>query len=387
MIESRLGRLDWMDVKRVVVLGSTGSIGRQTLDVVAQHPGKLSVVGLLANQSGEELLSQGAQLGVKHLVLMDEEAGRRHGLPAGLNAAVDLATRDDADLVVVSVAGVVGLVPTLAAIDAGKDIALASKEVLVAAGSVVMPRVAEKGVKMTPIDSEHSAVFQCLQGYRTDQVERLILTASGGPFRGWNRDQLSSVTVEQALNHPTWKMGGKITVDSATLMNKALETIEAKWLFGLEMEQVEAVVHPQSIVHSFVQFRDTSVLAQMGWPDMRLPIQYALLHPERPHNTLKPWNPVDTPALSFEGIDHDAFPALGLARRAVAKGGTAACAFNGANEEAVKWFLQGKCGFLQIFDIVGSVTDDHEPVDPTLENLIATDDWARGTVRRKLSIQ
>lgn len=374
-------------MKRIVVLGSTGSIGRQTLDVVAQHPGKLQVVGLLANQSGQELRDQGAQFGVDHLVLMDEEAGRRHGLPAGLNAAVDLAIREDADVVVVSVAGVVGLVPTLAAIDAGKDIALASKEVLVAAGSVVMPRVAEKGVKMTPIDSEHSAVFQCLQGYRSDQVEKLILTASGGPFRGWTRARLESVTAEEALNHPTWKMGGKITVDSATLMNKALETIEAKWLFGLEMDQVDAVVHPQSIVHSFVQFKDTSVLAQLGWPDMRIPIQYALLHPERTPNKLKPWSPVDTPNLAFEPVDHEAFPALQLARKAVAKGGTTACAFNGANEEVVKWFLKGQCRFLQMFDVVAGVTEEHAPSDPTLENLVAADEWARGTVRKRLAIE
>jgi len=374
-------------MKRVVVLGSTGSIGTQTLDVVAQHPDKLKVVGLLANTSGEDLRLQALRTGCHHCALMDEEAGRLHGIPAGLRAAEELATLPEADLVVVAVAGVVGLLPTLAAIRAGKDIALASKEVLVAAGEVVMREVAAHKVMVTPIDSEHSAVFQCLQGYPTDQVEQLVLTASGGPFRGWDRDRLAGVTVEQALAHPTWKMGGKITVDSATLMNKALETIEAKWLFGLEMDKVEAVVHPQSIVHSFVRFCDSSVLAQLGWPDMRLPIQYALLHPERVPGGLRRLDPVETPNLTFEPVDHEAFPALGIARDAVAKGGTTPCAFNGANEEVVKWFLQGRCGFLQVSEVVRQVVDSHRPYGPTIEDLLEADRWARETVRREIAIQ
>lgn len=374
-------------MKRVAILGSTGSIGTQTLDIVRQHPSKLKVTALAANSNADLLKAQSAEFGCGRLALMDADAASRAGLPGGVAAFEEMAASDDVDIVVVAVAGVVGLAPTLAAIRAGKAVALASKEVLVAAGEVVMPEVNRHGTLLTPIDSEHSAVFQCLQGYRTDQVSRLFITASGGPFRGWTRAQLETVTVEQALNHPTWRMGGKITIDSATLMNKGLEVIEAKWLFGLDIDQVDVVVHPQSIVHSFVQFQDTSVLAQCGWPDMRIPIQYALLYPERAPNTLKPWLPTDSPNLTFEPPDFETFRCPVVARDSAIEGGTKPCAMNAANEEAANLFLKGRCGFLQIADVVEETTALHQKQDPTLENLLATDTWARETVRRLLQLE
>lgn len=371
-------------MKRVVILGSTGSIGTQTLDIVRQHPDDLRVVGLAAAKNGWALLEQARQFDVKRAVLFDERAAKEFDIPGGMDAMIELATGDDVDIVVVSVAGVIGLRPTIEAIRAGKHIALASKEVLVAAGEIVMPLVREHSVRMTPIDSEHSALFQCLQGYTADQIDSLILTASGGPFRGRKRAELAEITVEQALNHPTWRMGGKITIDSATLMNKGLETIEAKWLFGVDIDQTEVVIHPQSIVHSFAKFRDGSVLGQLGWPDMRLPIQYALLYPERKPNELPPWNPIDTPTLTFEPVDHETFPAIQLAREAARIGGTMPCVFNAANEEAANAFLRGELGFLAITSTVEAVMSEHQPEPATLESLLATDAWARETLRAKM---
>lgn len=360
----------------VVVLGSTGSIGAQTLDVIASQPGRFRVAGLAARSNGALLAEQAARFKVSRTCLHERD---------GIDALSDLAVLPDADIVVVCVAGVIGLLPTLAAIKAGKHIALASKEVLVAAGELVMPLADRHRVTITPIDSEHSAIFQCLQGARPDQVERLILTASGGPFRGRKLTEMADVTVGEALDHPTWRMGGKITVDSATLMNKALETIEARWLFGVPIERVDAVIHPQSIIHSMVELKDGSVLAQLGWPNMRLPILYALAHPVRLPNDLKPWNPTDTPALTFEPIDEDAFPAIRIARRAMAKGGTAPCAFNAANEEAANAFLRGDVSFLGISDAVADVLDSHTPRPATLENLLVADAEAREAARRLMN--
>ncbi|MBS1721594.1 MAG: 1-deoxy-D-xylulose-5-phosphate reductoisomerase [Armatimonadetes bacterium] len=374
-------------MKRLAVLGSTGSIGTQTLDIVRQHPDKLEVVGLAAHSNAALLAEQAEGFSCRHTALMDEQTARSAGVPGGIEAVVDVAVAAEVDIVVVAVAGVIGLKPTIAAIEAGKDIALASKEVLVAAGGVVMPLVQRKGVTMTPIDSEHSAIFQCLQGYRADQVEKLMLTASGGPFRGKKRADLTEVTSAQALNHPTWQMGGKITVDSATLMNKGLEVIEAHWLFGLDIDQVEVVVHPQSIVHSFVQFKDTSVLGQLGWPDMRIPIQYALLYPERAPNQLRPWSPLDTASLTFEAPDYETFRCPQIARQSAKSGGTAPCAMNAANEVAANAFLKGRCGFLQIADVVEETLSRHKPTDPTLDNLLAVDGWARETVSEILKLE
>jgi 1-deoxy-D-xylulose-5-phosphate reductoisomerase len=356
--------------KRVVVLGSTGSIGTQTLDIISQHPDRLQVVGLAAHRNESLLREQAERFGVGKTAL---GSGRD---------LVDLATLPEADIVVVSVAGVAGLLPTIEAIKAGKQVALASKEVLVAAGELVMPMVQKHGTILTPIDSEHSAIFQCLQGYKPEQIEQLILTASGGPFRGRKRSELEHISVQDALNHPTWRMGGKITIDSATLMNKGLETVEAKWLFGVDIDQVETVVHPQSVIHSMVKFRDGSVLGQMGWPDMRLPIQYALLFPERKPNEMRPWNPIDTPNLTFEPVDHETFPSIRIAKDSVRIGGTAPCAMNAANEEVVNGFLRGEVSFLAIPDIVGETLARHERKDPTLDNLLATDAQSREIVRK-----
>ncbi|MEZ0325026.1 MAG: 1-deoxy-D-xylulose-5-phosphate reductoisomerase [Fimbriimonas sp.] len=360
-------------MKRIALLGSTGSIGTQTLDVISQFPDDLQVVALAAGRNEKLVAEQAERFGVSRTALYDRD---------GMDAIVELVTADEVDLVVVSVAGVIGLLPTIRAIEAGKDIALASKEVLVAAGEVVMPLVKKHGVTMTPIDSEHSAIFQCLQGYRAGQIEKLILTASGGPFRGWK--DLSGVTVQQALNHPTWSMGGKITIDSATLMNKGLEMIEAKWLFGVEIDQVEVIVHPQSIVHSFVKFTDGSVLGQCGWPDMRLPIAYALLYPERKPNAMKPWNPIDSPNLTFEAVDEDTFSALKLARQAAWAGGTMPCALNAANEEAANAFLRGEVKFLQILEIVEESMASHATQTASLDNLLATDAETRAFVRSRI---
>jgi 1-deoxy-D-xylulose-5-phosphate reductoisomerase len=364
-------------MKRVVVLGSTGSIGTQTLDIIRQFPNQFEVVGLAAARNSELLSEQASEFKVPRTVLFERD---------GMNALVDLATLAEADLIVVSVAGVIGLLPTFEAIKAGKHIALASKEVLVAAGEIVMPLLEQHKVTMTPIDSEHSAVFQCLQGYRSDQISEIILTASGGPFRGRSRDDLSKITVEQALNHPTWNMGGKITIDSATLMNKGLEMIEAKWLFEVEMDQVKVVVHPQSVVHSMVKFTDGSVLGQLGWPNMRLPILYALTYPERQANDLKNWDPTDTPNLTFEMPDEVTFPALGLARHAAKVGGTMPAVLNAANEGVVAAFLQGKCGFLDIPTVVEKVMMEHSTSPATLSSILDADKDSRIRVQEALGI-
>ena len=366
--------------KRVAVLGSTGSIGTQTLDVIASHPDRLEVVALAADRNESLLRQQAQRFGVQELAL---HRGNPDGdIPTGMEAVTRLATLDDVDIVVISVSGVIGLDPTVAAIQAGKSVALASKEVLVAAGEIIMPMIREFGTVLTPIDSEHSAIFQCLQGYRPDQVEELILTASGGPFRGRTRKDLAEITVEQALAHPTWRMGGKITIDSATLMNKGLETIEARWLFDIPIDQVEVVVHPQSVIHSMVKFRDGSVLGQLGWPDMRLPITYALLYPDRVATPLRPWNPVDTPTLTFEPIDNDTFPAINLAQTAVLAGGTAACVLNAANEEAANAFLCGHIGFLSIIETVERTLEEHTVQPATFEMIHEADAWARECARR-----
>lgn len=366
-----------MRVQRVAVLGSTGSIGVQTLDIVRQHPDRLKVVGLAAYRNADRIREQAAEFGAERIALSDESAAKAAGIPGGMDAVTAIAAADDVDLVVVAVAGVIGLMPTIAAIQAGKQIALASKEILVAAGEIVMPLAKEHNVNLRPIDSEHSALFQCMQGYTNDQIQSLIITGSGGPFRGRTTGELRAVTTEQALNHPTWRMGGKITVDSATLMNKGLEIIEAKWLFDVALDQVQVVIHPQSVVHSFVEFKDGSVLAQLGWPDMRLAIQYALLYPERAPNKMKRWNPLDTPSLEFEPPDEDTFRCLRLARQASERGGTMPCAMNAANEVAANGFLQGQCAFLQIGTIVEEVMVKHAPGEPELENILETDRWAR----------
>jgi len=361
-------------MKRIVILGATGSIGTQTLDVVKRLPDRLRVVGLSARNQGTKLRAQASEFGVPEASLALGDA------PDGLTR---LATLPGADLVVVSVAGAVGTRATLAALEAGKDVALATKEVLVAAGEIVTQTARASGARILPIDSEHSAIFQCLQGSPADSVAQLWLTASGGPFREWTRERMDTATVEDALAHPTWPtMGRKITVDSATLMNKALEIIEARWLFDVPTERVGVVIHPQSVVHSLVEFRDGSVMAQLGLPDMRLPIEYALLYPERVDAGLPRLDLTKLAApLTFEPPDETRFPSLGLARRASQSGGTHPATLNAANEAAVGLFLEGKIGFGAITDLIVRVLDAHTGVsNPDLEQILKADAAARRAV-------
>ena len=361
-------------MKRIVILGATGSIGTQTLDVARRLPDHLRVVGLSAGRNGTKLSEQASEFGVSAdaLALGDDADGLTR-----------LATRPDADLVVVAVAGAVGTRATLAALEAGKDVALATKEVLVAAGEIVTRAARASGAKILPIDSEHSAIFQCLQGSSPDSVDRLWLTASGGPFREWTQERMAAATLADALHHPTWPtMGRKITVDSATLMNKALEIIEARWLFDVPTERVAVVIHPQSVVHSLVEFRDGSVLAQLGLPDMRLPIEYALLYPERRDAGLPRLDLIRLAApLTFEPPDEARFPSLGLGRRASETGGTLPAVLNAANEAAVSLFLNGRIGFGAITDLIARVLDAHSGDSaPDLEQIMQADASARRAV-------
>lgn len=364
-------------MKRIAVLGCTGSIGTQTLDVVRRQKDRLQVTAVAAATSGEKVRQIMAEFGCQQGALFDEVAAEAHGLPGGIDALCDLAVRPDVDTVVISVAGVIGLKPTIAALRAGKHVALASKEVLVSAGSEVMRIAREHGATITPIDSEHSAIFQCLQGSPEHGVEKLILTASGGPFFGKTKASLEGVTVAEALNHPTWAMGGKITIDSATLMNKGLEMIEARWLFDIPTDQIEVLVHRQSVIHSMVQFKDGSVLGQLGWPDMRLPIQYALMYPERCESHLERWDPLRTPQLTFAPCDEETFECLALARQADHIGGTMPCVMNAANEEAANGFLRGQIGFLDIGRVVRETMEAHTAVQADLDSVFETDQWAR----------
>ena len=365
-------------VKNVVILGATGSIGTQTLDVVRRLPDLLRVVGLSGFQNAELLREQAAEFGVS-----------QEALEFGENAdLVRLATLAEADIVVVSVAGAVGTEATVAGLRAGKDVALATKEVLVAAGEIVTGAARESGAKILPIDSEHSAIFQCLQGQKAEHVHRLWLTASGGPFREWSAEQIERATVAEALNHPTWPdMGRKITIDSATLMNKALEMIEARWLFDVPIERVGVVIHPQSVVHSLVELVDGSVLAQMGLPDMRVPIECALLWPGRAEMGIPRFDILASqPALTFAPPDETRFPSLGLARRAAQAGGTLPAVMNAANEAAVGLFLAGRINFPAITALTERVMDSHTvPHGPTLAQTTQADHEARCAVQRLLA--
>jgi 1-deoxy-D-xylulose-5-phosphate reductoisomerase len=381
----RLGR------QRVVVLGSTGSIGTSTLDVISRLPDRFDVVGLSARSRKDELFAQAARFRPEWVAVVDGDSDRT-GLPPGveyLTRPDDVARRvqdRDVDVVVSAVVGAAGIRSTWAALEAGKTVALANKETLVVAGELVMALVAERGGRLLPVDSEHSAIFQALAG-RPEGAERLVLTGSGGPFRGRTRAELRNVTVEQALNHPTWRMGPKITVDSATLMNKALEVIEARWLFGFAPDRIDVIIHPESIVHSFVEFVDGSVLAQLSPPDMRLPIQYALTYPERQPCPARRLNWSDLSALHFEPPDRATFPALDLGFEVAARGGTAGAVLNAANEVAVEAFLDRRLPFLDIPRACREVLDAHtfDP-HPTLDGLLAADRWARQEVRRWTSL-
>lgn len=370
---------------RVAILGSTGSIGRQTLDIVDWFPDRLEVVALTARTDVDTLTAQVERYQPRFAALTHPPADARLETSAGRiaigeAALVEAAVREDVDLVIVSVVGTAGLAPALAALQAGKNVALATKEALVVGGHLMTAAAQASGATILPIDSEHSAIWQALQGNRVEEVEKLVLTASGGPFVDKSREEMAAATVAKALDHPTWNMGGKITIDSATLMNKGLEVIEAKWLFGIAADRIEVVVHRQSIIHSLVYFRDSSVMAQMGIPDMRLPIQYALFHPERFANDLERLDLVRCRNLTFEAPDLERFPALGLAFEAARVGGSLPAVMSAANEVAVDLFLAGRIPFTNIAERVQRVMELHavQP-DPGLEELLEIDAWARRT--------
>jgi 1-deoxy-D-xylulose-5-phosphate reductoisomerase len=374
-------------LKSLALLGSTGSIGTQALAVVREQPGRFRVAVLTAGRQWQLLVQQAQEFRPAAVVINDEfyqevkaalASQPETQVLAGAGALAEVVQRPDVDVVLTALVGYAGLVPTVAAIRAGKAIALANKETLVVAGELITKLVREHNVPLLPVDSEHSAIFQCLVGEELNPVEKVILTASGGPFRGRGASELAHITKAQALKHPNWTMGAKITIDSATLMNKGLEVIEAKWLFGLDNEQIEAVVHPQSIVHSLVQFQDGSLKAQLGLPDMKLPIQYALGYPERLRNDFPRFSFLDYPTLTFEAPDGATFRHLPLAYAAMRRGGTAPCVLNAANEVAVAAFLQDKVSFPGMADMVAD-TLDRVPylAAPTLADYAATDAEAR----------
>jgi len=348
--------------RRLIVLGSTGSIGTSTMDVLRRwrdHGGpRLKVVGLAAHSNAALLAQQASEFGVRHVaVVSPRDPSELSACTAftGEHAARDLiqAIARPGDLVLAAMVGAAGIAPTLAAIDAGCDIALANKETLVAAGELVMARVRERGVALLPVDSEHSGVFQCLGDRNISEVARIVLTASGGPFRTWDRARMASITLADALKHPTWTMGRKVTIDSATMMNKGLELLEAHWLFGVDRNRLGAIVHPQSMVHAMVEFVDGSVMAQISPPDMRLPIQIALAHPQRVDGPTRRVDWAQLGSFQFEPIDRDRFPAPGLALHAIERGGTAGCTLNAANEIAVQGFIDGRIPFMGIAELVG----------------------------------
>jgi 1-deoxy-D-xylulose-5-phosphate reductoisomerase len=376
--------------RRVALLGCTGSIGTSTLDVARHLPDRVKIVGLAANSKWEQLAQQCREFRPRLAVICDPKVSKRIDralfpgeteLLCGEDGVRRLVTDAEVDVVVSAVVGAAGLTGTWAALDAGKTVALANKETLVVGGPLVTELAARRGARLLPVDSEHSAIFQALTGHTASDVKRVVLTASGGPFRGKRIAELQSVTPEQAGKHPTWQMGPKITIDSATLMNKALEVIEARWLFGLSAEQIDVIVHPESVVHSFVEFADGSVLAQLSPPDMRLPIQLALLHPERVCGPAKRLDWQTLSALHFEQADRETFAALDLGFEVARKGGTCGAVLNAANEAAVGRFLANELAFLDIARCCRAVLDSHdyEP-RPSLKRLMELDAWARQEV-------
>jgi 1-deoxy-D-xylulose-5-phosphate reductoisomerase len=373
-------------MKKVVLLGSTGSIGTSTIKVALDLPEHIQLVGLAAGNNSELLLEQAVKHQPEAISIHDPEKARELSAALGTRARVysgeegltHLATLPSADIVLIAIVGTAGLKPALAAIRAGKDIAVASKEILVMAGETVMSEARKYGVRVLAVDSEHSAIFQCLDQKPCASVRKLILTASGGPFRQTPKEEFPSITVERALKHPSWVMGRKITIDSATLFNKGLEMIEARWLFDIEMERVGVVVHPQSVIHSMVEFVDGSIIAQLSAPDMCLPIQYALTYPERIASSRVRTDFPGIGTLTFEEPDPDRFPALELARRAGTVGGTLPAVLNAANEIAVDGFCSGKISFPQISEIVAETMNSHSVTNhPSLPEILAADQWAR----------
>lgn len=400
-------------MKNLGILGSTGSIGQQTLEVVRKNPDSYRVSALAVMGNIKALQEQILEFRPKIVAVFDPNKAKmlkeeiiklKAGAPRmkttektpnqplfnvevveGLKGLIAIATAKEVDLLVNSVVGSVGLVPTLKAIDAGKNIALANKETLVVAGALVMKKAKEKGIQITPIDSEHSAIFQCLQGEKKESLEKIILTASGGPFRTWKKEDIAKATYHQALKHPNWEMGRKISIDSATMMNKGLEVIEARWLFDLAPEKIETVVHPESIVHSMVEYVDSSVIAELGVPDMKVPIQYALSYPERIKGDYEKLSLSKIKNLSFEEPDTDRFPCLQLAYDALAAGGTMPAVLNGANEVLVEAYLQEKITFYDIPKYIEMAMKAHKPFDyTTMEEILEVDRWVRDYVRKTL---
>jgi len=381
-------------VKAITLLGSTGSIGTQTLDIVAQYPDQFQIVGLAAGRNIEMLVSQIRQFRPEIAAICQEDKlpelkqaiadlNPQPILVAGEAGVIEVARYGNAETVVTGIVGCAGLLPTIAAIEAGKDIALANKETLIAGGPVVLPLVKQHGVKLLPADSEHSAIFQCLQGVPNEGLRRILLTASGGAFRDLPVEKLAQVKVADALKHPNWSMGRKITIDSATLMNKGLEVIEAHFLFGLDYDRIEIVIHPQSIIHSLIELQDTSVLAQLGWPDMRLPLLYALSWPERIYTDWEQLDLIKAGNLTFRAPDHQKYPCMQLAYAAGRAGGSMPAVLNAANEQAVALFLEEKIQFLDIPRCIEWVCDRHSAdncPNPSLDEIVAADQWARQEV-------
>ena len=375
-------------MKSIVILGSTGTIGVNALDVIRTFKRRFKVGGLVAGRNLELLARQIAEFAPRIVSVRDREdvdalrkliGRRRVELVYGEEGSVAAATEPSADFVLAAIVGGAGLVPTFAAVQAGKDVGLANKEALVMSGELFVREARKRGVRLLPVDSEHSAVFQCLEGNRREDVDKIILTASGGPFLRTPLREMRRVTVRQALQHPTWKMGPKITIDSATMMNKGLEVIEARWLFGVPAERVGVTIHPQSIVHSMVRYRDGAVMAQLGIPDMRIPIAYALSYPERLDVGLAPLNLQKEGELTFMKVESRRYPALDMAYQALDRGGTVPAVLNAANEVAVAAFLDGRIGFREIHQIARKTVESHESVKPrNLQQILKADEWARG---------
>ncbi|MBP3754397.1 MAG: 1-deoxy-D-xylulose-5-phosphate reductoisomerase [Lachnospiraceae bacterium] len=375
-------------MKRVSVLGSTGSIGTQTLEVARQNPDKIKITALAAAKN-VDLMEKQIREFMPEIAVMDDENAAKDlkdrikdlssvKVLTGMEGSMEMASDPCSDIIVTAIVGMIGIRPTIAAIEAGKDIALANKETLVCAGHIIMPLAKEKGIKILPVDSEHSAIFQSLQGSPADRIEKIILTCSGGPFRGMTRDELATKTPEDALKHPNWNMGRKITIDSASLVNKGLEVMEAAWLFGVGHERVCVTVHPQSVLHSAVEFKDGAVIGQMGTPDMKLPINYALFYPDRMPMKSEKLDLFKVGSMTFEKPDTDTFRGLALAYEAANIGGTMPTVFNAANEEAVARFLDHKIGFLDIYDEIEKAMRAHKVIsDPTVSQILDAEKEAR----------
>lgn len=382
-------------MKKIAILGSTGSIGTQTLEIVRDNRSDLEVVALAAGSNVELMEKQVREFRPKLVSLQSEEACRdladrlkdmQVTIVPGMEGLIQIAEMEESDVLVTAIVGMIGIRPTIAAIKKGKDIALANKETLVTAGHIIMPLAAQMGVSILPVDSEHSAIFQSMQGEKKEQVSKLLITASGGPFRGRTREQLAAIRVEDALKHPNWSMGHKITIDSATLVNKGLEVMEAKWLFDVELDQIQVVVHPQSIIHSMVEYVDGGIIAQLGTPDMKLPIQYALFYPDRRPMKGKRVDFYELGSITFERPDMETFTGLKLALRAARTGGSLPTVFNAANEKAVSLFLNRKIKFLEIPELIEMCMDEHKVVDnPNVEEILAAEAESYDRIARRFA--